>query len=155
MDCASGFDWASLWFAVVTGVVAAAFWAFGAYAIQRLRLWLTFRQYAGSYLERRKFPTDPMAERNHLRIEVRRNILAVRFERQHQGRTITGDIVMNPQFPRSGRGQYDDHTDARQLWGFWDVQIKDATTILVHTTYASPEDTAVMQGYIWERSDKP
>ena len=28
---------------------------------------------------------------------------------------------------------------------------KGSSTILVHTTYASKEDTLVLQGYIWER----
>jgi hypothetical protein len=38
-----------------------------------------------------------------------------------------------------------------QLWGFWDVQEKDADTILVHTTYASKDDRLVLQGYVWTR----
>lgn len=40
----------------------------------------------------------------------------------------------------------------KRLWGFWEVQVKDADTILVHTTYAHPTtEAAVAQGYVWER----
>ena len=115
-------------------------------------MWRTFRKYAGTYFERRKFPTAPDADLPRVVIEVNQNLLTVHFEGLPRGRTITGQIVMNPQFPLSGQGHYDDRKAGEQLWGFWHVQIKDENTLLVHTTYASMHDTAVVQGYIWRRS---
>ena len=58
---------------------------------------------------------------------------------------------MNRHLPNRGEGHYDDVKDYEQLWGFWDVQIKDDDTLLVHTTYASTHDTLVSQGYVWRR----
>jgi hypothetical protein len=58
---------------------------------------------------------------------------------------------MNHQLPTTARGQYDDTKDEEQLWGFWDVQIKNHDTFLVHTTYANQQDGLVLQGYIWRR----
>lgn len=58
---------------------------------------------------------------------------------------------MNRQLPTSGEGHYDHFEDDEQLWDFWNVQIKDDHTILVHTMYASTHDTPVLQGYIWSR----
>jgi hypothetical protein len=140
------------WFtAVGTGLVAAAAWASFLYLIDHFRVKSTFGKYEGDYIETRKFPIAGRDHRERLTITVRRNVLRVDFE-ERPGRSIHGEIVMNRQLPTSGEGQYDDVKDEKQLWGFWHVQVKDDDTILVHTTYASMQDTLVLQGYIWSRS---
>jgi len=35
--------------------------------------------------------------------------------------------------------------------GFWDVQLKDRDTILVHTSFVYENNVLVVQGYEWER----
>ena len=139
------------WFtAIATGLVAAAAWAVLTYAIERLRVESTFRKYAGVYIETRKFPIPGQYHREMLRITVRQNVLRVVFV-ESPGRSIQGEIVMNRQLSTSGEGQYDDVKEQEQLWGFWDVQVKDKNTLLVHTSYASTHDTQALQGYIWRR----
>jgi len=146
----TGFGWDDLTFALVTGIVATALWAAGAWVLRRRRLRTDFGPYAGTYIQRRKFPTPGVPETEIVKITVHQNVLRVEFEERPK-RSISGEIVMNEQLPTSGEGHYDDVKDQKQLWGFWAAQIKDKNTILVHTTYASTIDTAVLQGYVWER----
>jgi hypothetical protein len=39
-----------------------------------------------------------------------------------------------------------------QLWGFWDAQVRDDSTLLIHETYSKAETkTAVLSGFRWTR----
>lgn len=137
--------------AFLVGLAASLAWASSTYLIDRWRMSRTFAKYAGPYRSWRKFPTAAGNwEEEDLEITVARNVLSVRFS-DKPNRDIHGEIVMNRRLPTTGRGQYDHVKDEEQLWGFWDVQVKDENTLLVHTTYASTIDTVVLQGYIWTR----
>ena len=135
---------------VVAGVVATIIWALGAWIYRERRLRREFHPLTGTYRSTRKL-TD-QSEPETVSIRVSRNILLVEFEGIPDGDSVTGEIAMNEQLPRSGRGQYFHVKDGAQLWGFWDIQVKDANTILVHRTYANPKNhTAVVSGFVWSR----
>ena len=85
-------------------------------------------------------------------ITVKGNLLSVEFENLSDGELVTGQIAMNEQLPQSGEGLYWHVKDRAQLWGFWDIQVKDKNTILVHTTYTNHKThTAVVSGFVWSR----
>jgi hypothetical protein len=97
---------------------------------------------------RAKLTSEPEPET--LSISVKRNLLRVQSEGTKY--PYGGEIVMNEQFIQSGRGQYTQAYDDDTLWGFWDVQLKDADTILVHTTYVDARRNAeVVPAALWER----
>ena len=134
---------------VVTGIVAALIWALITWEMRRRRLEHDFGPLAGRYRMTRKFGSLP--EHEIASIVVDGHLLVVDWEQCDPGRVVHGEIEMNEQFPRSGRGHYDDNAVAEQLWGFWDVQVKDPDTILVHTTYATDLHTSVVSGFVWSR----
>jgi hypothetical protein len=42
--------------------------------------------------------------------------------------------------------------DQKQLWGFWNIQVKDTDTILAHQTWAKPaRQTTVVLSEVWSR----
>jgi hypothetical protein len=58
---------------------------------------------------------------------------------------------MSDEFGKSGRGHYYRH-DTPHAFGFWEVQVVDARTILVHETYAHPRvRVANVTGFVWTR----
>jgi hypothetical protein len=137
--------------AVVTGVVAAGVWAALALA---LRWWLRKRHFgplAGTYTVTRKLGQTP--EPDVVVIRVSGNVLEVEALCVPNAESVTGQIVMNEQLWRSGRGHYDHlKTNGDQLFGFWDVQVKDADTLLIHTTFVDQANhRAVVTGYVWRR----
>ena len=117
---------------------------------RRRRLKHSFGPLAGTYQSARKLTNEP--ERGTVSITVKGNILGVRFGNLAEGESVTGEIAMNEQLPRSGRGHYWHLEGGLQMWGFWDVQAVDADTLLVHTTYANHlQPVAVVSGYVWSR----
>lgn len=111
------------------------------------RLHHEFAPLAGMYQVTRKLTDQPEPET--VSISVKKNFLTVQ---SHGGEVYSGEIAMSEQLPASGKGQYQHSKGGTQLWGFWDVQLKDKDTILVHTTYAdSQSHTAVVSGYVWKR----
>ncbi len=147
MDCDCGIGWTSVSIAIVTGLLASGAWALGRAGIYRCCVWRRYRNVGGTYREERKFPLAT-PETNYLTIKRNKDVLVVDFD-ELPGRSIHGRIVMNRHLASSGEGHYDHLQDKQQLWGFWNVQLNEDGSFLVHTTYASDEDTLVLQGYIW------
>lgn len=138
---------------VVIGVAASVAFAIGQRVIDLVRMRRAFGKYHGTWHQTRKFPLPDVPGVETLEISVERNVLSVRFsEAPESHRSIHGEVMMNKQLRSSGEGHYDHIEDDEQMWGFWDVQVKDDDTILVHTEYASTDDTPVRQGYIWRRA---
>jgi hypothetical protein len=138
----------------VAGVVAAFAWWLLTALLRQWRLRRDFAWLAGCYSSTRKLKEQPEPER--VSIAVDGNLLLVRFEGLAEGAAVEGEIAMNEQLPRSGRGHYAHRfSDGTQGWGFWDVQtLKESQTILVHTTFAANTvpPTAEVSGFVWERS---
>ena len=137
--------------AILTGVVAAAVWAAIVYSTGSGNAVLEFSPLADTYTVIRKLGDKPEPETTVIR--VRGNVLEVEPHNVPDAKSVRGEIVMSEQLRRSGRGQYDHvKTNGDQLFGFWDVQLKDDDTILVHTTFAK-DDAAVFTGYVWSRAN--
>jgi hypothetical protein len=135
---------------VLAGVVAAIIWAVGAYLYRRYCVSADFHDLADEYTVRKKRRAEP--ESDTTKIRVAGNVLRVTQEGFEEGGSAKGEIQMDTSDVRSGKGQYvHDKPGPPILFGFWDVQVMDRDTILVHTTYASTNDTLVFQGYVWER----
>jgi hypothetical protein len=136
---------------VVAGVVAAFAWWLLTELRRRWQLKHHFGWLAGTYSVKERYTDQP--ELADVSITVEKNVLVVKFQRQ-DGSEINGEIAMNEQLPRSGRGHYS-HTVV-QGWGFWEVQTrKEEREVLVLATFAantSPRSTDV-RGYVWSRID--
>jgi len=63
-------------------------------------------------------------------VTARGNVLDVRYENLPGEDSCSGEIVMNRQ--RRGAGHYSRLKAGEDLWGFWDLQVRDARTLLVH-----------------------
>ncbi|MFL5961792.1 MAG: hypothetical protein ACJ757_02720 [Gaiellaceae bacterium] len=130
--------------------MATIIWVFGVWLHRKQRFSRDFGRLSGTYRVMRKLADQP--EQETVSIGVQRNLLAVEFGDLEDGESVTGEIVMNEQLHGSGEGYYRHVKDGVQMWGFWDIQVKDATTILVHTTYANPKTyAAVVSGFVWSR----
>ena len=97
----------------------------------------------------------PGLDSEPIQISVERNVLTVKLVDLRGGVKAKGEIVMNEQLPRSGRGHYShDVVDGLRGFGFWDVQtLKESKEILVHTTFAANTlpGTAEVRGYTWSQ----
>src|SRR4051812_39994987 len=121
--------WADVWGGVVAGLIATVRQKFG--------------RYAGCYLIAGREELAPRPER--VAIEVKGNVLAIEFENPPPGDSVSGRIVMDEQL--RGEGHYSHVKGGVQLWGFWDIQVRDKRTLLVHTTFSrSGTDTLVLEG---------
>jgi hypothetical protein len=138
-------------FALATGIGAAVIWALFAGYSAGGSVVRNFAPLAGPYSVRRKLSAAPEPET--LTITVRGNVLEVVALNVPGAQSVGGEIQMSDQLPRSGKGHYEHvELDGTQLWGFWDVQVKDAKTILVHTTFVDqPNHRAVVTGDLWTR----
>jgi hypothetical protein len=135
---------------VVAGVLATVIWVVGVWLYRRHRFKHDFGSLNGRYRSTRKLGDQPEPET--VSISVEENLLAVVFEGLPDGESVSGQIAMNAQLPRSGEGNYWHIKAGEQLWGFWEIQVKDADTILVHRTYASHKThQAVVSGFVWSR----
>lgn len=96
-----------------------------------------FGHLSGTYNVRMKAATEPEPETVSI-TKVAGNILTVVMEDLGKGWIAEAEIAMNEHYPRSGHGEYV-HTlrNGNVLFGSWDIQLMDADTILVHTTYSS------------------
>src|SRR5262249_5302485 len=82
-------------------------------------------------------------------ITVCDNVLEVRLAGLPDGDSCEGQILMNEQL--RGAGHYWHMKGGKELWGFWDVQVRDPETILVHTTFVKAETlSVVVEGFRWE-----
>jgi hypothetical protein len=143
-------SWGDLPTGAFAGLVATVAWAFLTGIRRRWRLWRDFQWLAGSYSVKERYRDQP--EPDDVSITVEKNILAVTFTRI-DGSEIHGEIAMNEQLPRSGRGHYS-HTD--DGWGYWEVQTRnEERELLVLTTFAantSPRSVDV-RGYVWSQTN--
>jgi hypothetical protein len=134
----------------VAGVVAAVLWAAFIWLYRRWRLNHNFRRMTGMYRVTRKHANK--SEQELVAIEVKGNVLSVSYENLPNGGAASGQIVMNEELRTSGAGHYEHLEDGVQMWGFYDVQLKDENTILVHVKYAShTEHREVVSGFVWSR----
>ena len=86
-------------------------------------------------------------------ITVHGNVLRVEYDGLDDESIASGEIAMNEQLPSSGRGHYRQDTPGRQRgWGFYDVQVIDDGTILVHSTFSDTSERAVLTGWEWTRA---
>ena len=143
-------SWADLLTGVVAGLVATVVWTLLTWDQRRRRLKRDFAPLEGTYSVTRKLAADQEPET--VVIEVEKSTLVVRFTGLSAGETVTGEIAMNEQLPRSGKGHYWHVRGEAQMWGFWALQVKDVNTLLVHTTYAShKQPVPVVSGFVWSR----
>ena len=130
--------------------MATALWTAVVVFFQRWRLWHQLHQLNGTYQVTPKGATQPDPEESVV-IRVDKNLLVVDYRGLAGGESAQGQIAMNEHLPASGRGLY---THGHNLWGFWDVQVKDTKTLLVHTSYFNAELNAlVVAGYVWRQLD--
>src|SRR3954451_18738552 len=142
--------WADVWGGVVAGLIATAIWVFVDRSRRFIRVRRKFGRYAGCYLIAGKEELTPRPER--VAIEVKGNVLAIEFENLPPGDSVSGRIVMDELL--RGEGHYRHVKGGVQLWGFWDIQVRDKRTLLVHTTFSrSGTDTLVLEGFRWERTE--
>jgi hypothetical protein len=137
---------------VVAGVVAAIIWALLVLAYRWWRRQQNFKHLAGTYRVTRKSTGEPQPET--VSISVRGNVLGVEYEglvaSDGVASAASGEIVMNEQLPSSGRGHYWQDTPGKARgWGFYDAQLVDDGTILVHQTFSDTSERAVLVGYEW------
>jgi hypothetical protein len=132
---------------VVAGVVAAAVWAFLA-LLNRQRRFRRLKRWNGAYriFEKSKNRAEPET----LSIRTTGNLLEVRFANMPDGQSVEGQIVMDEQTLKGGKGQYEHTTSKEQAWGFWEVQLKEPDMILVHTTFTTRAGP-VVRGYVWRQ----
>jgi len=153
--------------AVVAGLVGAVVWEYLVRERRAQRLRRALEPSIGSYRVFTKETGNEKDERVFI-TGVRENLLAVTMTRlgdDHFGFAQT-DIEIDERFLRSGRGLYEhQHPYQRHptAFGWWDIQIKNADTIYVHTTYATRlvtpngrESVATLdvQATIWKRDHK-
>jgi hypothetical protein len=138
--------WEDLGVAVLAGLLAAGI----VVTWRRLWWWLELRPLTGRYRSTRKLAS--VSDPETATIRAAKNLLRVHFEGLDDGDSIVGEIVMNEQLPRSGKGHYSHISKGEDLWGFWDLQVKDKRTLLVHTTYVDAETCReVVAAYVWDR----
>ena len=139
-------DWLdALIVGVVAGVVAAGLWASGERKLRLRRYKKAFGPLSGEFRVTPKLTEKPHPERAV--IKVRDNVLDVRLVGLPDGDESKGEILMNDQL--RGAGHYWHLKGGKDLWGFWDVQVRDHKTILVHTTFVKA-NTVVVEGFRWE-----
>ena len=136
---------------VVAGVVAIGTWALLASCRRRWRNHRHFGRLSGRYRITKKVVKEPPVETASIR--VKGSVLMVEYEAlPNRDGSVTGEIAMMELFPRSGEGHYSDTRDGKQLWGFWELQVKDDDTLLVHTSYANHKTLALtVEGFVWTR----
>jgi hypothetical protein len=133
---------------LVSGLVAAIVFELARSGYKRLRIRRALSGREGMYRIRPKLSKEPWP--NPLSIRVRGKVLVVTSEAD----SYHGEIVMNDELITSGRGHYSQSFEGDQLWGFWDVQLGDARTILVHRHYADYKTREeVVSGLVWELID--
>jgi hypothetical protein len=146
------------WVALVAGVAGAVVWAALALGWRALRFWTELRPSVGEYDVYEKGTEAPRREKVSV-TKVRGNVMHVRMTSLgNDGRGVaeTG-IEMNERALRNGRGLYEHvHPDESAAFGWWDIQIKDADTIYVYTTFARSRTRAFeVEGFIWRRQKAP
>jgi hypothetical protein len=150
-------EWSALAGNLVTGVaagtVSAALYAWIQAQRREMRIRSEFAELAGTYSMTRKLGEAPEAER--ARVTTQGNVLNVVYIDVPRGDSVVGYIAMSEELTGRGEGYYDHVKRGQQLWGFWDVQVKDSSTILVHTTYAHPTDhRTVASAFVWQRIEE-
>jgi hypothetical protein len=143
-------SWNDFFVAVIGGIVATAIWTLVWSVLvwdrRRRRLRRDFHRLAGEYEVTEKFAASP--EPYTALVTVRRNVLHVRWNNARPTESVIGEIVMDEQIPKSGRGRYHQEFKGSEYWGFWDLQVED-DSLLVHTTYADPQARMVFAAYVW------
>jgi hypothetical protein len=135
---------------VVAGVVAAIIWALLVLAYRWWRRRQNFQHLQGIYGVTRKSTGESQPET--VSICVHGNVLRVEYVGLDDEGIASGEIVMNEQLPSSGRGHYRHDTPGRKRgWGFYDIQVVDDGTILVHSTFSDTSERAALVGYEWTR----
>jgi hypothetical protein len=137
----------------VTGFVAAGAWAFCVLLMRLYGYWRHFAPLSGTYESTRKLANKAEAER--VVIRAKRGILHVTFENMPIGQSVKGEIAMNQELRRSGRGHYLHVKNGEHLWGFWDVQVTTERALLVHASFAAKTDPPLLvtSGFVWRRVD--
>ncbi|MDX6480663.1 MAG: hypothetical protein QOG85_1173 [Gaiellaceae bacterium] len=130
---------------VAAGIVAAGLWAFGERKLRQRRYEGAFGSLSGEFRVTPKLTDKP--HRETAVINVRDNVLDVRLAGLPDGDASEGEILMNEQL--RGAGHYWHRKGGADLWGFWDVQVRDDKTILVHTTFVK-DTTVVVEAFRWE-----
>jgi hypothetical protein len=142
--------------ALVAGIAGAFVWAILALGWRALRLWTELRPSVGRYDVYEKGTEELRREKVEI-VKVRGNVLHVRMTcLGNDGRGVAQTrIEMNERALHSGRGLYEHvHPDNHTAFGWWDVQIRDADTIYVYTTFARSGNRAFeVEGAIWRRAD--
>ena len=142
------------WFAIVTGLVAALIWWGITWLLRCWRLDQNFKHLAGQYRVTKKLEAEPQTY--WVSIKVSGNLMTVTYEDLPEGDSVTGEIVMNEQLPRSGRGHYHHLKSGVQLWGFYDAQLTPTGTILVHKTFVlAKKDREEVQAFEWSPIARP
>lgn len=142
--------WRDLGLAVTAGVAAGIVLALLEAGRRWVRRRCTFGHLTGEYSITRKLAEAPEADRAC--VTVKGKILTIEYVGMPPGDTVSGKIAMSEELTGRGNGYYDHLKGGQQLWGFWDVQLKGRSTILVHTTYADPADhRTVTSAFVWER----
>jgi hypothetical protein len=143
-------SWPDFWGAVVAGLGATAIWVVCGRAREIFRLRRKFDRYAGRYSVTRKQETK--REPFEVVVSVAGNVLDLTMEKLPSGDSGGGRILMDEQL--RGEGHYWRIKKGEQLWGFWDVQVRDDRTLLLHETYSKAQiKTLVLSGFRWERVD--
>lgn len=142
-----GVSWSDLAGGVLAGVIATAVWALGLWWVEAHRFERAFARLSGHHEVRRKQSSS--LEPYTVVVTAKGSVLDVRYDGWRDG-SCEGEIVMNRE--RRGAGHYSSVKKGKQLWGFWDVQVTDAGTVLVHEIYAKEETkTQIVSGYRWTR----
>jgi hypothetical protein len=137
--------------AVIGGVVATALWTALAEWRRKRKLRTALGWISGRYMVTLKSAQQPEPESITISVEEE-NTLKVKIENIAGGGRASGQIIIDERHPTSGRGFYYHHRGAERMFGFWDVQLKFPSSILVHTTYVDNEVfREVPKGYVWDR----
>ncbi len=141
--------------ALAAGVVGAVVWEI----LVGLRRWWRLRRHLrpalGNYDVFEKGTNAERLEKVSI-LGARENLLHVRMTRLGRGRLGHAEtwIEMNESFPRNGRGLYEHvHPDTPVAFGWWDIQIRDATTIYVHTTFVNKQRGLTVEGAVWRKAE--
>jgi hypothetical protein len=139
------------------GVIAAGIWAsWQSVRIRWRRRWLVGLE--GIYQARWKL-TDKILP-GTISITVSGNVLELTSSDDFGagyvrggGAPFTGWIVMSDEPRGSGRGHYEQTLkDDEIVWGFFEIQVREDGSMLVHRTYAHPvKKAAIVSGFVWSR----
>jgi signal transduction histidine kinase len=136
--------WKEFGLALLVGTVAAAIWSLLVWTYFRQRNRRQFEGLAGTYRMRRK-SEDESAVGSLVTIKVRDRVLSLTSDENLTLGPLVGEVLMSQEIPNHGTGFYN-HT-AGIGWGFWELQVKDKDTLLVHTQWTNTSEQLVVTGW--------